>query len=85
MSLSQWNSLDGQKCSVSYSDTIVQMQYLYDIFTVLHYNIATVFVLYHLIATLKKNAISKQFYTLEHVTWPHEDKTFVNSILMEVF
>ena len=41
--------------------------------------------MYHLIATLKKKAISKQFYTLEYVTWPHEAKTYVNSILMEVF
>ena len=35
----------------------------------------------HLNATLKKEAISKQFYTFEYVTWPHEDTTYVNSIL----
>ena len=45
----------------------------------------SLYYMYHLIATLKKKAISKQFYTLEYVTWPHEAKTYVNSILMEVF
>ena len=39
--------------------------------------------MYHLIATLKEKTTSKQFYTFE--TWPHEAKTYVNSILMEVF
>jgi hypothetical protein len=44
---------------------------------------ATVFKLYvgyHLIATLKEKTTSKQFYTFE--TWPHEAKTYVNSIFM---
>ena len=43
--------------------------------------------MYHLIVTLKKEAISKQFYTFEYVKWPHEAKPYryVNSILMEVF
>ena len=39
----------------------------------------------HLIVTLKKEAISKQFYKFEYVTWPHEAKTYVNSILIKVF
>ena len=41
--------------------------------------------MYHLIATLKNQAISKQLYELEYLTWPHKAKTYVNSILMEVF
>ena len=45
----------------------------------------SLYYMYHLIATLKKKAISKQFYTFEYVTWPHKAKTYVNSILMEVF
>ena len=45
----------------------------------------TLYYMHHLIATLKKNAIFKQFYTLEYVTWPHEAQTYVNSILMEVY
>ena len=31
---------------------------------------------------LKKEAISELFYTFEYVTWPHEAKAYVNSILM---
>ena len=41
--------------------------------------------LYDTFTTLKKEGISKQFYTFDCVTWPHEAKTYVNSILMEVF
>ena len=84
VSLAHWSSFDRQICIVSSSDTIVSMQYLFDIFTVLYYNMEKV-IMYHLIATLKKKAISKQFYTLEYVTWPHKAKIYVNSILMEVF
>ena len=52
------------------------MQYLYDIFTVLNYNMATVFILYvPPNCNFKKYAITKQFYTLEYVTWPHKAKT----------
>ena len=46
VSLAHWGSLDRQTCIVSYSDAIVSMQYLYDIFAVLYYNMATVFILY---------------------------------------
>ena len=37
MSFAHWSSLDRQMCIVSYSDTIVSMQYLYDVFTVFKY------------------------------------------------
>ena len=45
MSLAHWSSFDREICIVSYSDTIVSMQYLYDILAVLYYNMATVFIL----------------------------------------
>ena len=85
MSLAHCSSLDRQICIVSYSDTIVSMQYLCDIFKVLSYNMATVFVLYLPPTPLKNKAISKQFYTYLHMFWPHKAKTYVNSILMELF
>ena len=77
MSLAPWSSLDRQICIVSYSDTIVSMQYLYDIFTVLYYNMATVFILY-----VPPNC---NFKKESYLTWPYKAKTYVNSILMEVF
>ena len=40
----------------------------------------SLYYMYNLIATLKKKAISKQFYTLEYVTWTHKAKKYVNSI-----
>ena len=45
----------------------------------------TVFILYvpYNCKLLKKETISTQ-YTLEYVTWPHEAKSYVYSILMEV-
>ena len=55
------------------------MQYLYDIFTVLFYNMASVFILY-----VPPNCNFKKesylFYTLEYVTWTHKAKKYVNSI-----
>ena len=75
MSLSHWSSLDRHICIVSYADTIVSMQYLYDIFTVLYHSMATAFILY----------VPPTNFTFEYVTWPHEAKTYVNSILNEVF
>jgi hypothetical protein len=44
----------------------------------------SLYYMYHLIATLKKKGISKECYTLEYVTWPHEVKKYVNIILIEV-
>ena len=61
------------------------MQYLYDIQYCITIWQQSLYYITHLIATLKKKAISKQLYTLEYVTWPHEAKTYVNSTLMEGF
>ena len=73
VSLAHWSSLNGQICIeiqlcqcniyVIYSQYCIKIwqQYLY--------------CMYHLIATLKNKAISKQFYTFEYVPWPHEAKT----------
>ena len=55
------------------------MHYLYDIFTVLYYNMATI---WHTIKNLKKEVISKQFHTFEYVTWPQGAISYVNSLMM---
>ena len=87
-SLAHWSPLDRQICIVSYSDTILSMQYLWYIHSiVLQYG--NLYCMYHTIATyynkLKKAAISRQCYTFEYLTWHYEAKTYVNSILREVF
>ena len=82
MSLAHWSSLDS---ILSYSDTILSMQYMiYSQYCITMLQ-QSLYYMYHLIATLKKKAISKQLYTLEYVTWPHKAKTYLNSILMEMF
>ena len=61
---------------------------IYDIFTIFYYNMEkSLYCMFHTIASyLKGNYFYTIYiYTLEYVTWPHEAKTYVNSLLMEVF